>query len=480
MIDAVQRYGGFIVQSTGDGIFALFGAPVAHEDHPQRALYAALRLQQEMHRYSARLRESGNLPIEARAGVNTGEVVVRSIATGEGHAEYAPLGHSTGLAARMQALAPTGSIAATGTTRKLCEGYFTFKSLGPTVVKGVSGPVEVYEVTGLGPLRTRFQRAAVRGLTKFVGREREMDVLRHAAALAQAGHGQVVAVMADPGVGKSRLFYEFKAIAQSGWMVLEAFSVSHGKTSSYLPVLELLRDYLRISAADDLRTRREKVTGRILALDRSLEDTLPYLFALLGLSEGEEPLAQMDASMLRRRMHEALKRILLRESLSQPLLVIFEDLHWIDSETQSLLSLLVDSLGTARILLLVSYRPEYRHEWGNRTYYTQLRLDPLGRESAAEMLNSLLGNEPELTPLKRLIIERTEGNPFFIEETVQVLLDEGALVRNGGVKLTRPLRELMIRPPCEQFSRPASTACRRPRRSCCRPWRCSAKSSRWN
>jgi class 3 adenylate cyclase/predicted ATPase len=446
MMDAVHRFGGYVAQSTGDGIFALFGAPVAHEDHPQRALYAALRLQDEMRRYSTKLRTVGNPPIEARVGVNTGEVVVRSIPTGEGHAEYTPIGHSTGLAARMQVLAPTGSIAITDATRKFCEGYFTFKSLGPTVVKGVSEPVKVYEVTGLGPLRTRLQRSATRGLTKFVGRGPEMEALGRAAEQARAGHGQIVAAMAEPGVGKSRLFHEFKAISQSDWMVLEAFSVSYGKASAYLPVIELMHGYFRITTGDDARARREKVNGKVLTLDRVLEDTLPYLFALLGLSEGDDSMARMGAQVRRRRMHEAIKRILLRESLNQPLMVVFEDLHWLDGETQALLSALVDSIGTARMLLLVNYRPEYQHQWGNRTYYTQLRLDPLGHDSAEEMLSSLLGDDLGLAALKRLIIERTEGNPFFMEETVQVLLEEGALVRNGGVKLARPLGQLKIPP----------------------------------
>jgi len=446
MIDAAHHYDGYIVQSTGDGIFALFGAPRAHEDHPQRALYAALRMQEEMRRYSDRLRSTGKPPLQVRVGVNTGETVVRTIRTDESRIEYTPIGHSTGLASRMQTLAPVGSIATTDATRKLCEGYFVFRSLGTTLVKGVSDPVPVYEVTGLGPLRTRLQRSAGRGLTKFVGREHEMEALVRAADRAKAGHGQVVAAMADAGTGKSRLYFEFKAKNQSGWMVLEAFSVSHGRASAYLPLLELLREYMRISAGDDLRTRREKVTGRILALDRALEDTLPYLFALLGLNEGEDPLAQMDPQARRRKMHDAIKRILLRESLSQPLMVIFEDLHWIDSETQALLNLLVDSIGTARILLLVNYRPEYQHQWSNRAHYTQLRLDPLGRENAEEMLAGLLGDSADLIQLKQIIIKRTEGNPFFMEETVQVLLDEGALVRNGVTKLTRPLNELKIPP----------------------------------
>src|SRR5690348_3120934 len=221
MIDAAHRYDGYVVQSTGDGIFALFGAPLAHEDHPQRALYAALRMQEELKRYSAKVLAGGGIPIQGRIGINTGEVVVRSIQTGAGQVEYTPIGHTTNLASRMQTAAPVGSIAVSEATRKLCEGYFILKSLGATRVKGVSEPVNVYEVTGLGPLRTRLQRAVGRGLTKFVGREREMETLKHASEQAKSGRGQIVAAMAEPGVGKSRLFFEFKATSKSGWMVLE-------------------------------------------------------------------------------------------------------------------------------------------------------------------------------------------------------------------------------------------------------------------
>jgi class 3 adenylate cyclase len=439
MIEAVRRYDGYVVQSTGDGIFALFGAPVAREDHPQRALYAALRLQDELNRYSGRLREAGNLPIEGRVGVNTGEVVVRSITTGAGQVEYTPIGHTTNLASRMQALAPTGSIATSEQTRKLVEGYFALKQLGPTRVKGVSEPVNVYEVTGLGSLRTRLQRSAGRGFTRFVGREREMEAMTHAADQAKSGHGQIVAVMAEPGVGKSRLFYEFKATSQSGWMVLETFSISHGKASAYLPVIDLLRNYFDISATDDERKRREKVTGRVIALDRSLEDTLPYLFSLLGIVEATDPLAPMDGQLKKRRTLEAIKGILLRESLNQPLMVIFEDLHWIDEQTQALLNLLADSIGTAKMLLLVNYRPEYTHPWNNKTYYTQLRLDPLGKESAAEMLTALIGDEIDMRPVKQLIIERTGGNAFFMEEIVQSLFEDGVLQHDGTVKLAKSM-----------------------------------------
>jgi class 3 adenylate cyclase/tetratricopeptide (TPR) repeat protein len=474
MMDAVHRYDGYIVQSTGDGIFALFGAPAAHEDHPQRSLYAALRMQEELKRYSDRLRVEGKLPLQARVGVNTGEVVVRSITTGDGHAEYTPIGHSTGLAARMQALAPIGSIAATQHTQRLCEGYFAFKSLGPTTVKGVSEPVNVFEVTGLGPLRTRLQVSARRGLTKFVGRHAELEQMKHALELVRQGHGQIVAAMGEPGVGKSRLFFEFKAVAQSGCRVLEAYSVSHGKASAYLPVIDLLKSYFEITPEDDERKRREKVNGKIITLDRSLEDTIPYLFGLLGIAEGDDPLAQLDPQLKRRRILEAVKRILARESLNQPLIVEFEDLHWIDSETQALLNLIVDGLATARILLLVNYRPEYRHQWGNKTYYTQLRLDPLGKQSAEEMLTALLASpapadlsagayrerptvpseaedgrvraNDSIEGLKRLIIERTEGNPFFMEEMVQALFEQGVLLRDGAVTLAKPLSDIRVPP----------------------------------
>ena len=449
MIDAVQRYGGFVVQSTGDGIFALFGAPVAHEDHPQRALYAALRMQDETRRFAERLRAEKGFNFQLRVGANVGDVVVRSIQTGESQVEYTPIGHSISLASRLQALANPGSIAISDGLRKLVEGYFTLKALGPARVKGSSEPVNVYEVLGLGPLRTRLQRAAGRGLTKFVGRQREMEALHHTASLAREGLGQLVAVIAEPGVGKSRLFYEFKLRSQSGWMVLEALSVSHGKASPYLPMIELLHSYFGIEANDDGRKRREKVNGRIVTLDQALEDTRPYLFALLGLAEADDPLAQMNPQNRRRRTLEAIKRIFLRESLNQPLILIFEDLHWIDEETQAFLQLLVEGLANAPVLLLVNYRPEYTHHWGSKTYYTQLRLDPFGKESADEMLSILVGTDASLAPLNRLIAEKTEGNPLFMEEIVLSLFEDGTLARNGEVKLVKPLASLRISPTIE-------------------------------
>ena len=443
MMAAVHRYGGYVAQSTGDGIFALFGAPVAHEDHAQRALFAALAMQRELRQYGERLKSQGHSPVEVRIGINTGEVVMRTIQTG-GHPEYTPVGHVTNLAARMQTVAAAGGIVISEDTRRLVEGYFELRAMGPTVVKGVNAPVNVYQVLGAGPLRGHFELAARRGLTTFIGRERELGELRRALELAMSGHGQLIAVVAEAGTGKSRLVYEFKATLPSDCRVLEAYSVSHGKASAWLPVIELLHAYFGIEGVDDPPTRRRKLSARLATLDMALSDTLPYLFGLLGLQESPDPLAHMDPQVRRRRTLDALKRIMLAESLEHPVAVIFEDLHWIDSETQALLDLLADSIANSHLLLLVNYRPEYRHEWANKSYYSQLRLDALGGESAGAMLAALLGDAIELAPLKRLIVERTGGNPFFIEEIVQALFDEGTLMRNGAVKITSSLSQLRL------------------------------------
>jgi len=447
MMEAVHRYEGYVAQSTGDGIFALFGAPLAHEDHPQRGLYAALKMQEDAKRYAEQLRREKGLALHLRVGVNSGEVVVRSIRKEDLHTDYIPVGHSISLAARLESLAAPGTSVVSEHTYKLTEGYFQFKDLGATRVKGVNDPLRIYEVLGVGPLRTRLQVATQRGLVRFVGRQSELAQLARALASAQGSHGQIAGVMGEPGVGKSRLFYEFKLLSQNGCLVLETFSVSHGKAYPYLPLIDLLKHYCQITLQDDERKRREKLTGKVLTLDRSLEDTLPYLFALLGIAEPASPLPQMDPQLRRRRTFEALKRVLVRESLAQPLILIFEDLHWLDTETQAFLTLLSESIATARILLLVNYRPEYHHEWGNKTYYSQLRLDPLGQVEAHELLTALLGEVAELQALKRLILEKTEGNPFFMEEMVQTLAEEQILGgERGHYRLERAPTALRLPP----------------------------------
>src|SRR6266540_5559493 len=305
MMEAVHRYEGYVAQSLGDGIFALFGAPIAHEDHAQRALYAALRMQEEMRRYADRVRLACGVPLQIRVGLNTGEVVVRAIRTDDLHTDYVPIGHATSLAARMQSLANPGSIVVSEPTFRLTDGYFAFHALGAAQIKGVSEPVPLYEVVGVGPLRTRLQMAARRGLGQFVGRQRELELLQRAWEQARQRQGQVVAAVGEPGVGKSRLYHEFKLRCQHDGLVLETFSVSHGKAYPYLPLIEMLKQYFQLTPQDDDRRRREQVTGKVLTLDRSLEDTLPYISALVGASEAAASLAQVDPQLRRRRTFEA-------------------------------------------------------------------------------------------------------------------------------------------------------------------------------
>ncbi len=446
MMEAVHRYEGTVNQVMGDGIMALFGAPLAHEDHAVRACYAALRMQNSVNLYSDEIQRSQGIPVMIRVGLNSGEVVVGSVGN-DLKMDYTAVGQTTHLAARMEQMAKPGSIMVSNDTHKLTLGFFQYTGLGPVQIKGVSEAVEAYELSGVGPFRTRLEVAARRGLVRFVGRQPEMEQMRRALDLAKGSRGQIVGVMGEPGVGKSRLFYEFKILEQSGCLVLQAFSVSHGKAYPYLPLIELLKDYFQIVPQDGEQTRREKVAGKVVVLDQTLEDTLPYLFFLLGISEPGSSLQQMDAQIRRQRTFEAIKRLLLRGSLNLPLLLVFEDLHWVDSETQAFLDFLSESVASARILFLVNYRPEYQHSWVRKTYYTQLRLDPLGPEDAEELLTALLGDGARLTSVRRLILEKTEGNPFFMEEVVQTLAEEKVLLGEpGDYRMEMPASELQIPP----------------------------------
>jgi class 3 adenylate cyclase/tetratricopeptide (TPR) repeat protein len=432
MMEAVHRYEGTVNQVMGDGIMALFGAPVAHEDHAIRACYAALRMQETVNRYAEEARRAHGVTVQIRVGLNSGEVVVRAIGN-DLHMDYTAIGETTHLAARMEQGARPGTVLIAPATLNLVEGFVAVKSRGPVPVKGRNEPVEVYELSGLGPARTRLQVAARRGLTRFVGRDAEIEVLRQSLEHAGAGHGQAVAIVGEAGVGKSRLVWEFTRSHQThGWLVLESGSVSYERASPYLPVIELLKAYLSIQKRDDPREIRERVAAKLVTLDRTLEPLLTPLLALLDVPVDDPVWGELDPPQRRQRTLEAVTRLLLRESQVQPLLLLFEDLHRIDSESQALLDGLIESLPTARVLLLVNYRPEYQHAWGSKTDYTQLRIDPLPSESAEELLTALLGQDEPLEPLKRVLIERAEGNPFFLEESVQTLVETSVLVGDRG------------------------------------------------
>jgi class 3 adenylate cyclase/tetratricopeptide (TPR) repeat protein len=445
MTEAVHRYEGTVNQVMGDGIMALFGAPIAHEDHAVRACYAALRMQESVKKYAEDVRRSHAAVVKIRVGLNSGEVVVRAIGS-DLRMDYTAVGQTTHLAARMEQLAEPGTALLTPATLALCEDFVQVKSLGPMGVKGLAEPLEAYELTGANPVRSRFRAHASRGLTKFVGRTSEIAQLGDALDLARRGRGQVVAVVGEPGVGKSRLFWEFThSHSTAGCLILEAASVSYGKATTYLPVIELLRGYFQIEPRDDVREIREKVTGKLLSLDRALEAVLPAVLAILDVPVEDDQWTSLDPPQRRQRTLDAVKHLLLRESQAQPLVVAFENLHWIDGETQAVLDGLVESLPTARLLLLVNYRPEYRHGWGSKTYYRQVQLDALPAASAEDLLEALLGNDPTLVPLKRLLTERTEGNPFFLEESVRTLVETLALDgAPGAYRATRALGGLQM------------------------------------
>jgi tetratricopeptide (TPR) repeat protein len=441
----VHRYEGTVNQVLGDGIMALFGAPLAHEDHAVRACYAALAMQAAIQQYSAEVRQTHGITVQVRVGLNSGEVVVRAIGN-DLHMDYSAIGQTTHLAARMEQLASPGGVLLSADTLRLAEGFIQVAPLGAVPVKGLPQPVEVFELTGVATARTRIQATARRGLTRFVGREREIETLSRVTAETEAGRGQLVAVVGEPGVGKSRLFWEFvHSHRTQGWLLIESGSVSYGKATPYLPVIDLLRNYFKIAHRDEQRDIREKVTGKLLTLDRAFEPTLSAFLSLLDVPVDDPAWNALDPPQRRRRTLDAVKRLLYAESRVQPLVVVFEDLHWIDAQTQALLDSLVDGLPAYRILLLVNYRPEYQHGWTTKSCYTQLRIAPLPPERAEELLRALLGEDVGLQALQRALIERTGGNPFFLEECLRTLIETGFLVGEPGqLRLTSASESIQV------------------------------------
>ena len=441
MMEAVHYYEGTVNQVMGDGIMALFGAPIAHEDHAVRACLAALRMQDGM----SRLTMPQAVPLQIRVGLNSGEVVVGSIGS-DLHMEYTAVGQTTHLAAQMEQNARPGRVLITTQTARLAEGYVQTLPLGPVSVKGLGAPVDIHEIVGIGPAHSRLEAATARGLTPFVGREAEILALEHALLKARAGRGQIVAVVGEPGVGKSRLFWEFTHSARTeGCLLLESRSVSYGKATPCAPIIDVLKLYFQIGARDEARTIEDKVSGRLLALDPALHAVLPPLLSLLDAPISDPRWRDLDPLERKDQTFEAVKRLLLRKSQVQPVCLVFEDLHWVDAETEALLDRLIDGLPATRVLLLVNYRTEYRHGWGSKSYYSQIRIDPLPAASVAEFLQSLVGNDTGLDALKEMLIERTDGNPFFLEENVRDLVETKVLEgERGSHRLSRPLAAIRV------------------------------------
>ncbi|PWT73916.1 MAG: hypothetical protein C5B46_04860, partial [Proteobacteria bacterium] len=445
MMEAVHRYEGTVNQVMGDGIMALFGAPLAHEDHSVRACYAALRMQEQVSRYSSEMQDNVGIAIKIRVGLNSGEVVVRSIGN-DLHMDYTAVGQTTHLAARMEQLANPGSILMAAATFDLSRGHVAAVRHGPTTVKGLSEPVDVYQLTAIEPTHTRFQASATRGLTRFVGRSTELAQMFAALERAKNGHGELVALVGEPGVGKSRLVWEFTHSQHArAFRVLETGSVSYGRASAWRPVIDLLKAYFQIREDEDAHTVRERIGATTRQPDRQLEAFLSPLLYLLDVPFDDAAWDKLEPSERRARILNACKHLLLREARVQPLLLVFEDLHWIDHETQVLLDTLVDSLLNARMLLLVNYRPEYQHAWGGKGSYTQIRVDPLDPNSAEKLLDALLGDNPALKSIRRLLLQRTGGNSFFLEESVRTLIETGVLHgAPGDYRVARPTDEIAV------------------------------------
>ena len=447
MMEAVHRYEGTVNQVMGDGIMALFGAPVAHEDHALRACYAALRTQEAIGRFAVEMRALAGSTIRVRIGINSGEVLVRSIA-GDLHMDYSAIGETTHLAAKVEQMAEPGAICVTSHVMRLVEGYIRARALPPRTVKGLPGPLELFQVTGPGPLRTRFQVATRRGLSRFVGRQAETGALERAAALARGSKGAVIAVSGQPGVGKSRLIWEFtQSRRRSGWTVLKANTTAYGEGSAYRLVVDLLARHLRIATGEDRSRIGEKIRARLAALDETLLVHEGPIRALFDVPTGDPRWEALDPPQRHRRTLDAACALFVRESRLAPLILVIEDLHAIDAESLELLDAIAAVAGGERIVLLVEHRPEFRHQWPAQSNPGRVDVEPLPAASVVELFHNFAGDDASLAPLERVVLDRTEGNPFYIEESLRSLVDNGTLApAPGGYRLTRPVEAIDIPP----------------------------------
>jgi class 3 adenylate cyclase/tetratricopeptide (TPR) repeat protein len=441
LAETVTRFEGTVDKFTGDGIMAIFGAPVAHEDHARRACYAALQMLDDVAEYAAELRRAKGLNFSTRIGINSGEVVAGAI--GQGGDGYTAIGHTVGLAQRMEALAEPGKAYLTESTAELTHGYLDLRDLGEFEIKGASRPVQVFELAGVGQARSRLDLARERGFSKFVGREEELTQLEVALSRARGGEATAIGVVAEPGIGKSRLYHEFAQRCRTeGLEVFEAQAQAHGKSIPFMPILQMLRAFYGIGDQDPEQLAREKIAGRSLLLDQSFADDLPLVFDFLGVPDPERPVPKMNPEGRGRALGDFLCRLVSNPARRKTLVLIVEDLHWIDGGSQAMLSGLIEGMGGTPTLVLVNYRPEHSPAWSDSPRYETIALQPLDRADTAKLLRDLAGEHPSLDGVDEPIHERTGGNPFFIEEIVRELAECGYLEgERGAYRLARPIED---------------------------------------
>jgi len=445
LAEEVRRFEGTVDKFTGDGIMAVFGAPIAHEDHARRACYAALRMLDDISEYAAELRRKHGLSFSARIGINSGEVVAGAI--GEpGDGSYTAIGHTVGLAQRMEALAEPGKAYLTEAAAELARGYLELEDLGEFEIKGASRPVRVFELAGVGAARSRLDLSRERGFSAFVGRREEMATLEEALERARAGEGAAVGIVAEPGVGKSRLCHELAARCRAeGIEVFEAQAQAHGRGIPFMPVLQMLRAYFGIADADQERIVREKIAGRALLLDPELADDLPLLFDFLGVPDPDRPVPRLSAEARQRALRGVVCKLVQAPSRRDPAALVVEDLHWVDDGSEALLGELLDAVEGTMTLVVVNFRPEYEPSWTGPPDYHEIELAPLRQADTRELVGDLAGEDPSLDGLAEELHERTAGNPFFIEEIVRELVEAGHLEgERGAYRLVRPIEEIGV------------------------------------
>ena len=445
LADGVHRFEGTVNQYTGDGIMALFGAPIAHEDHARRACYAALHLLDGLRAYANELRLRRGLNFSARIGINSGEVIVGKIGD-DLRMDYTAQGHTVGLAARMEQIAEPGKVYLTAHTAALIDGYFALADLGEMEIKGVQGAMHVYELQGLGLMRTRLDVSRSRGFSRFVGRGDEMHVLESALARAREGNAQVIGIVGDAGLGKSRLCFEFLERCRArGLMTYESTGVAHGKAIPLLPVLKLFRAFYGVTEQDSDATARERIAGRLLLLDERLRESLPLNFEFMGVPDPENPAPKMDPEARQRQMFDIVRRVVQARGQKETTVTLLEDLHWFDGGSAAFLEPLIDAVVGTRALVLLNFRPEYQAPWMGKSFYHQLPIAPLGPDAIRELVDALLGNDPSTAGLAEAIHARTAGNPFFTEEVIQNLIESGKLQGSkGAYRLVTPIDKLEV------------------------------------